>query len=154
MAPNVLFRYHFSTMGGPREECSFSPGWRGRRDVGLTKRPQAVGCNRPSPMTPEQAMTYLSSLLGLATGSVVWVVLSLAGLSALLASHALVATAARAFGAAYLVWYGSRLLRAALAEAPRRAAAARALGPGVSRAAAYRTGLVTGLTNPKSAVFW
>lgn len=97
------------------------------------------------------------TVLGLSTGSVVWVVLTLAGLSALLASHPLVAGAVRSLGAAYLVWYGAMLLRAALAPARRQAAAARGTPPAApvaSRFAAYRAGLVTGLTNPKGAAFW
>lgn len=93
------------------------------------------------------------TVLGLTTGSITWVVLSLAGLSAVLASHPMVATVVRAIGAAYLVWYGGALLRGALAPTRGRSAA-RPVSSGASRAGAYRTGLVTGLTNPKSAAFW
>lgn len=96
----------------------------------------------------------LWTVLGLVTGSVVWVVLSLAGLSALLASHPVVATAVRSFGAAYLAWYGFLLLRSALAPARGPRPVARAAAAIASRAGAYRTGLVTGLTNPKAAAFW
>jgi len=93
------------------------------------------------------------TVMGITTGSVTWAVLCLAGLSALLAGHPTLATAVRLVGAAYLGWYGFTLLRSALAPAqPRRAVAAPAAA--VSAFAAYRTGLMTGLTNPKSAVFW
>lgn len=94
----------------------------------------------------------LWTVLGLVTGSVVWVVLTLAGLSALLASHPLLATAIRSLGAAYLVWYGWLLLRSALVPASGPLPVAR---PAISSPrAAYRAGLVTGLTNPKAAAFW
>lgn len=96
----------------------------------------------------------LWTVLGLVTGSVAWVVLSLAGLSALLASHPVLATALRSLGAAYLVWYGFLLLRSALAPlgGPRSLACPAAVL--ASRRAAYRAGLLTGLTNPKAAAFW
>ena len=78
----------------------------------------------------------------------------LAGLSALLASHPVLATALRSLGAAYLVWYGFLLLRSALAPlgGPRSLACPAAVL--ASRRAAYRAGLLTGLTNPKAAAFW
>lgn len=96
----------------------------------------------------------LWTVLGLVTGSIAWVVLTLAGLSALLASHPLLATAIRSLGAAYLVWYGWLLLRSALAPASGQRPMARAATVISSRGAAYRAGLVTGLTNPKAAAFW
>lgn len=95
------------------------------------------------------------TVLGLVTGSVLWVVLSIAGLSALLMSHPMVATAVRVLGAAYLVWYGANLLRSALPRPDgglRRGLSVTAATP--TAGAAYRAGLMTGLTNPKSAVFW
>lgn len=95
------------------------------------------------------------TVLGLTTGSIVWVLLSLAGLSALFASHPVVALVVRVLGAAYLIWYGFGLLRAALAPARMHN-----IVPGsiavvtTSPFAAYRIGLMTGLTNPKGAAFW
>lgn len=97
-------------------------------------------------------------VLGLSTGSLVWVVLSVAGLATLLSQHPLLAAVVRILGALYLVWYGARLLWSALAvqalprgdAAPGPAPAA----PSATRAAAYRTGLLTALTNPKAAAFW
>lgn len=96
----------------------------------------------------------LWTVLGLSTGSVVWVVLSLAGLSALLASHPVVATAVRFLGAFYLVWCGFVLLRSALFPTRRQRLTALASPSVASRCAAYRSGLLTGLTNPKAAAFW
>jgi threonine efflux protein len=90
---------------------------------------------------------------GLATASVVWAIVALTGASALLAQGAWLSTAVRLLGAAYLVWYGGRLLRSALAKAPPPAAAP-ARTAGMSPRHAYRTGLLTGLTNPKGAAWY
>jgi len=95
------------------------------------------------------------TVLGLVTGSVLWVVLSMAGLSALLATHPMVATAVRLLGAAYLVWYGATLLRAAMStRAGRQRNGPGPLADTPTAGVAYRVGLMTGLTNPKGAVFW
>ena len=94
-------------------------------------------------------------VLGLTTGSVFWVVLALAGLSTLLSQHPWLATGVQLVGAAYLVWYGAGLLRAALQPASNPTAVAPpARTPYPSGWAAYRTGLLTGVTNPKGAAFW
>lgn len=93
-------------------------------------------------------------VLGLTTGSIFWVVLALAGLSTLLAQHPWLATGARVAGAAYLLWYGAGLLRSAIR--PRSSVpGAQAHTPRLaSPMAAYRSGLLTGVTNPKGAAFW
>lgn len=92
-------------------------------------------------------------VLGLTTGSIAWVLLSIAGVATLLARHPQLSTALRVLGAAYLVWYGVKLLRSAWKVPVSNAAPATALGA-QSVWAAYRTGLWTGLTNPKGAAFW
>ncbi|WP_370681035.1 LysE family transporter [Comamonas sp. GB3 AK4-5] len=88
---------------------------------------------------------------GLTSSGLAWALLSIAGVAALLAQHPQLAMALRWLGAAYLVWYGVKLLRAAwrgcthaqsLSQAPR------------SRGAAFRMGWFTGMTNPKGAAFW
>lgn len=93
---------------------------------------------------------------GIATGSLVWVLLALAGVSTLLARFPALATAVRVGGALYLAWFGARLLHAAWRHAPMRVAsvddAARRDGPSGWRA--FRVGFVTCLTNPKGAAFW
>jgi len=95
------------------------------------------------------------TVLGLVTGSVLWVVLAMAGLSALLATHPLVATTVRLLGAAYLVWYGAMLLRSAWpSRVGQQRNSPRSLAATPSAGTAYRVGLMTGLTNPKGAVFW
>lgn len=91
-------------------------------------------------------------VFGLTTGSVFWVLVALAGVATLLAQHPLLATAIRMLGAAYLVWYGSKLLWSAFAPAAARTATMPLTSS--TRLAAYRTGLLTGMTNPKGAAFW
>ena len=93
-------------------------------------------------------------VLGLTTGSIFWVVLALAGLSTLLSQHPWLATGVQWLGAAYLVWYGVGLLRGALTPAPSAAPPAISPTAHASGWAAYRTGLLTGMTNPKGAAFW
>lgn len=92
-------------------------------------------------------------VLGLTTGSVAWVLLSIAGVATVLARHPQLGTALRVLGAAYLVWYGVKLLRSAWKVPAVNAAPSTALAV-QSAWAAYRTGLLTGLTNPKGAAFW
>lgn len=94
------------------------------------------------------------TVLGVVSGSVFWVVLSIAGLAALFASHPTAAVAVRWFGAAYLVWYGAMLLRSALVPKPKRSTDAGEASATVSSLAAYKVGLMTGVTNPKGAAFW
>ena len=91
-------------------------------------------------------------VLGLTTGSIFWVVLALAGVATLLAQHPLLAYAVRLLGVAYLIWYGARLLWSAIKPAGPSADAL--LAGHMAHAAAYRTGLLTGVTNPKGAAFW
>jgi threonine efflux protein len=96
-------------------------------------------------------------VLGLTTGSIFWVVLSLAGMSTLMAHHPWLASAVRFLGASYLVWYGASLLWRAVARPVKTVAgSARRAPAGTRRDArgAYRAGLLTGITNPKGAAFW
>ncbi|MGB3290779.1 MAG: LysE family transporter [Burkholderiaceae bacterium] len=93
-------------------------------------------------------------VLGVTTGSIFWVVVALAGVSTLLAQHPMLASGVRLVGAAYLAWYGIRLLRSAFRPAARKPShAAAAVGP-KARASGYRIGLLTCITNPKGAAFW
>ena len=89
----------------------------------------------------------LASVLGVETGTLVWVCAAAAGLSALLASSAVAFDAVRYAGAAYLVYLGIRTLRAGDDDdAPEPAAA--------SLGRAYREALLVQLSNPKVAVFF
>lgn len=91
-------------------------------------------------------------VLGLTTGSIFWVMVAMAGVATVMAQHPMLATAVRWLGAAYLVWYGLRLLRSVLKPASAQPEVAN--GQTVNLALAYRTGLLTGVTNPKGAAFW
>jgi threonine efflux protein len=88
--------------------------------------------------------------IGIAVGSTVWATAAVAGLSALLGSFEYLAAGLRVAGALYLVWYGVRLLRGALAPAP----AVDSADPSATTQLSFRTGVFTSLTNPKSAAFW
>ncbi len=90
---------------------------------------------------------------GIGTGSVFWVIVSIAGLATLLSQHPWLSSAVRLLGASYLVWYGGRLLWSAFKPAPRSASIEQPQLDG-SRLAAFRTGLLTCVTNPKGAAFW
>lgn len=92
--------------------------------------------------------------IGVATGSVVWASVSLLGLSALFLRHPTAAAAVRLLGAAYLIWYGLMLLRAARVHTRKTHAVPAVQRSAASSLAACRVGLMTGLTNPKGAVFW
>ena len=88
--------------------------------------------------------------LGVAIGSSIWATAAVAGLAALLGTFGQFATALQIAGAAYLVWYGVRLLRSAASAQHRTTATALRHTTTVG----LRTGLFTSLTNPKSAAFW
>jgi len=91
---------------------------------------------------------------GITTGSIFWVVLALGGVAAVMAQHPWLALIVRIVGAAYIVWYGTGLLRAAFVPPPPRATERLEAAAGFTRRAAYRTGLLTSLTNPKAVAFW
>ncbi|WP_271103108.1 LysE family translocator [Pseudomonas tohonis] len=90
---------------------------------------------------------------GIATGSVFWVMVSVAGVATLLSRHPWLESGVRLLGAAYLVWYGGRLLWSAIRPSQRRVSVQRPELDG-SGVAAFRTGLLTCVTNPKGAAFW
>lgn len=89
--------------------------------------------------------------LGIATGSATWATLTMVGVAALLAHAAWLQLAIRLFAALYLAWFGSKLIRGALAGGASGVAIARLPA---TDAEAYRAGLTTCLTNPKAAAFW
>lgn len=100
------------------------------------------------------------SALGVATASMIWVTLAMAGLAALLHRVEWLYETIRVAGAVYLVYFGLKLLRASTRVAETGAASAElpADMPVAPNALAYwrayRSGLVTCLTNPKSCAFW
>ena len=88
---------------------------------------------------------------GIVAGLLVWGAAAAAGVSALLTTSEVAFDVLRYAGAAYLVWFGGRLLlRAARGSAAPDAPAA--ADGSVWRAT--RTGLVTNLLNPKVGVFY
>lgn len=106
----------------------------------------------PGPNT--LAVTYCATMVsrraglmaaaGIGAASFVWLALSLLGIGALLASAGDVYRLLRIAGAAYLFYVGCKMVfggRSGAAPAP-------VYGSG------FRAGLLTTLSNPKSAVFW
>jgi amino acid exporter len=88
--------------------------------------------------------------LGIATGSVLWALLTAAGLSALLATYAAALTAIKIAGGFYLLWLAFKAFRAA--------ASAHAIATTVHRQRNSRAYLLRGLaiqmTNPKAVLAW
>jgi threonine/homoserine/homoserine lactone efflux protein len=93
----------------------------------------------------------LSATAGVAVASLLWVVLSLVGFGAILLETGWVYRFLRLLGAAYLIYVGLRMLRArwrgAAGESGRRQLNFVGRRP-------FAAGLLTTLSNPKSAVFW
>jgi threonine efflux protein len=117
----------------------------------------------------------MAAAAGIVLGTAIWASASAAGLELVLAQYRWVAGVVRLLGASYLVWLGFRLiLRArspvpASAEEPAEAnSAVQARSPAPAcptvsaagtrqrarRGAAFRSGLLADLGNPKAAVFW
>ncbi len=94
--------------------------------------------------------TGFATVVGIATGCLVWATASLAGLTALLAASTVAYDVVRIAGAVYLVWLGvtaiwkSRKPASGEFEVP--------AAPGWF--SAFRTGMVTNLLNPKVGVFY
>jgi threonine/homoserine/homoserine lactone efflux protein len=86
--------------------------------------------------------------LGIACGCFCWATLVALGLGALLAASQLGYTALRWIGAAYLVWIGYKMLRT-----PRQSFVMEGRNLQGSRAA-FGTGALTNLLNPKVGVFY
>lgn len=91
---------------------------------------------------------YLGAV-GITAGCLAWAVASAAGLTALLAASHLAFTAVRIAGACYLLWLGAQAL-----WRTRTRIAPEIVDEPISRGAAFRTGLVTNLLNPKVGVFY
>ncbi|RQR57872.1 LysE family translocator [Burkholderia sp. Bp9126] len=99
------------------------------------------------------------SALGVGTASVTWATLAMLGLAAVLHQVEWLYETIRIGGAVYLVYFGIKLLRSSTRRDPAPAAedtASAALPAPHARdyLRAYRTGLFTCLTNPKSCAFW
>ena len=89
----------------------------------------------------------LMAVGGVVAGSAIWVTLSMFGVGVLLLEAGMVYRALRWVGAAYLVYVGVRMLMAGAGPANGQRPPQGARSP-------FIAGLLTTLSNPKSAVFW
>jgi threonine/homoserine/homoserine lactone efflux protein len=89
------------------------------------------------------------TVLGIAAGTMLWALLSAAGLAALVAASATAFNVLKLVGAAYLMFLGIQALLSSLRRG-------QAVAAPVERAVSspFRMGLVTNLLNPKLAVFY
>jgi threonine efflux protein len=88
---------------------------------------------------------------GITAGSTLWALSAMAGLAALLLHLSWLSFGLKLAGAVYLVWYGLKLLRSAGKKSVKVPAYTQHV---LTAGHAFRTGLWTSLTNPKSGVFW
>ncbi len=86
--------------------------------------------------------------LGVASATLVWASIAMAGLGLVLARMEWIGTTIRLAGAAYLVWIGWRMVRGA-----GHAVVAPGPLPG-GGAGAFRRGFLASITNPKAAAFF
>jgi threonine/homoserine/homoserine lactone efflux protein len=93
--------------------------------------------------------TALLAVSGIVLASLVWVVLSLLGVGVLLQEAGWLYRAMRLIGAVYLVYVGIVMLRASWRRGAGTPAPARTFAR-----SPFVAGLLTTLSNPKSAVFW
>ncbi|MXP25133.1 LysE family transporter [Altererythrobacter indicus] len=101
---------------------------------------------------PRQA---LAAAAGVVVGVLAWGLIVALGLGALLALSGTLYTILQYAGAAYLLWLGLGMVRAALKSGEGSDAAGPALAPAPSRSGNwFRKGLLTNLLNPKMGVFY
>lgn len=89
----------------------------------------------------------LKAVAGIVLGSAAWVILSMMGVGVLLLDAGILYRALRMAGAAYLIYIGIKMLVAGVRPASDQRPAQAARSPMLA-------GLLTTLSNPKSAVFW
>lgn len=99
-----------------------------------------------------------ASALGVGTASTIWAALAMLGVAAVLQKIDWLYGGIRIAGALYLVYFGIKLVRSgARRDDDVQTMPSTEIPPAANRRAyfrAWRTGLVTCLTNPKSCVFW
>lgn len=97
-----------------------------------------------------------ASALGVGTASTIWAALAMLGLATVLQKIDWLYNGIRIAGALYLIYFGLKMLRAATRrdEAPVVVDTAPPAADAAAHFRAWRTGLVTCLTNPKSCAFW
>ncbi len=91
----------------------------------------------------------LKAVAGVVVASLLWVVLAIGGVGALLLEAGWLYRALRFVGAAYLIYVGVRLVRAGVTPTGSGQAA-----PQLAGRNPFMAGVMTTLSNPKSAVFW
>ncbi len=96
----------------------------------------------------------LAATVGVVLASLLWVGLSLAGIGLLLQEAGTFYRLLRLLGALYLLYIGLRLLRGAWRRPATSTAPAPAQALGWLDNRPFTAGLLTTLSNPKSAVFW
>lgn len=95
----------------------------------------------------------LAGVAGIVTGLVLWVSLTVLGAAALLTLYPALLGGIQVLGGAWLLWFGSRLLRSAREQ--RHADTPVGITDTVGSAAAcYRQGLATNLSNPKAVLYF
>jgi threonine efflux protein len=97
-----------------------------------------------------------ASALGVGTASTIWAALAMLGFATVLQRIEWLYEGIRIAGALYLIYFGFKLLRSSAkrGEAPDAALAAPPADDTRAPFRAWRSGLVTCLTNPKSCAFW
>jgi len=114
---------------------------------------------------PDTAITIRNTLLGgraggaftalgIASGQVVWALATSAGIVALFTASELLFLVVKYAGASYLVYLGIQVLRDALRRGTTQAVTLAGFAPRLKRAAAFRQGVISDLSNPKMAVFF
>lgn len=88
---------------------------------------------------------------GISTGSIIWAMLAIAGLTAILAGFAWFGSVLRVIGGCYLLWLASKYIRAALAGGLLQVAERKVT---THNLALFAQGLAIQMTNPKAALYW
>lgn len=91
----------------------------------------------------------LALAMGVAVGSGLWAVLSVAGFSALLSKYAIVLMVFKIVGGLYLIWLGVKSFRSAMTE---KDVGQQSLDLGVGWHGYFLRGLAIQMTNPKAAM--
>ena len=93
-------------------------------------------------------------VLGIQSGTLVWGVLTSAGVTALLTASRLAYDVLRWVGAGYLIWMGARMVWAGCRKAARPVIEEDDGSPGNDLVAGWRRGALTNLLNPKMGAFY
>lgn len=113
----------------------------------ISPGPNFVAITHRATTTPR--IEALALAAGIASVSALWAAAALLGLGLLFTLIPWLFWSAKLLGAAYLVWLGMRLLRG---SAHRAASPADVAAPSLTRA--FRSGVLTNLSNPKAMVFY